>query len=120
MASFENTEALKFKKVCDDVVTSLEMLQGSLQKEEEYRPQQTINTAVGALQQFQKMAEIAEIPAEQTGRLLDLVRNPAILTAFGSQQVELAGLLNSVQTLLEKIDPKKVRGPGFDPLGQGR
>jgi len=120
MATFEGSEALKFKKVCDDVVTSLEALQQSLQKEEEYRPQQTINTAVGALKSFQEMAKTAEISVAQTRRLLDLVRNPAIVTALGSQQAELAGLLNSVQTLLEKTDPKKVKGTEFDPLGQGR
>jgi hypothetical protein len=122
MAGFGDIDALKFKKVCDDVVTSLEALQRSLPKaEEDLLPQQTVTTAVGALTSFQEMAQTAEIPVGQTRKLLDLVRNPAILTALGSQQAELAGLLKGVeQMLMQKEDPKRVKGTEFDPLGQGR
>lgn len=121
------TKGQDLNKVLDDVVTSLEALQLSLKRdvEEDRLPRSKVDNALSSMRMFKKLLDTGSFGEEYLGRkrkVLELVtsmNDPAKLTALGTMGVEFAGMLQSVQQMLYREDPKRAKKVDLDTMRPG-
>jgi hypothetical protein len=125
--SFDITKGIEPTKVLDDVVRSLEALDQSIKRDVEFDmlPRSKVDSALSSLRMLQKMLVAGSFSEEHIGRtrkVLELVtamNDPAKLTALGSMQTELSGMLQTVQQMLYKEDQKRAKKVDLDRMRGG-